>query len=138
MSDFTDYAETSIVEWMSQNTGMPSAPTDLYVALHTSDPGESPDGTTEVSAPDYSRVAVTTGSGWTTITSGDAQGFENANEVDFGTTQNDWGTISHVSLWDGSSDTDNCLAAYALSSSGSAPSGVDVSFPAGNLSFTID
>lgn len=137
MSDFTDYTEQAIRDWLSQGTAMPSAPGTLYVALHTSDPGESPDGTTEVSASDYDRTGAATGSGWNTITSGDGTGFENASEIDFGTTSNNWGTLTHVSLWDSQTDG-NCLAAYALDSGGDAPSGIDVTFPAGDLSFIIN
>lgn len=140
MSDFTTYTEEAIRDWMSQGSAMPSAPSSLHVALHTADPGGSPDGSTEVSASDYSRQSVSAGSGWSTTGSGEPSGFENASEVNFGESTSNWGTITHVSLWDGSTATDNCLAAYALDagSEGEVTSGVEVLFPAGDLSFNID
>lgn len=137
MSDFTDYTEQAIRDWFSQGTTMPAAPSTLYVALHTSDPGETPDGSTEVSAGDYARVGVTAGSGWNTITSGGGSGFENASEVSFGEATNNWGTISHVSIWDASTGG-NPLAAYAVSSSKAIDTGDEAVFPAGDLSFTVD
>jgi hypothetical protein len=135
MSDLTDYTEGLFRDWMSQGSSMPAPPGTIYVGLHTSAPGESPDGSTEVSAADYDRVGVSAGTGWNTPGEND---FQNANEISFGTTQNDWGNISHASLWDASS-TGNCIAAFALDSGGgSTPSGIDVSFPAGDLSFSLD
>jgi len=134
MSDFTDYLETAIRDWMSQNTSMPATPTDLYVGLHTSDPTDSPGGTTEVSAADYSRVGVPCPGGWATPTT---NSFENANVVNFGTTTNSWGSVSHVALYDASTGG-NALATFALNSTNSISSGEDVTFPAGQLSFNID
>lgn len=134
MSDATDYLETAIRDWFSQGTAMPSAPGTLYIALHTSDPGESPDGSTEVSAGDYSRVGVTTGTGFST--SLNPTEFSNANEVSFGTATNDWGTVSHVSLWDASTGG-NCLAAYGLSTSKAINTNDEATFPAGDLTVTI-
>lgn len=135
MSDFTDYTETAIRDWMSQGTTMPSAPSNLHVALHTSDPGESPDGSAEVGAGDYSRSSTTTGTDWDTTSNPTT--FENANEVNFGQATSNWGTISHVSLWDGSSASDNCLASYALDSDTTIETDDTFVFNSGDLSFEI-
>lgn len=135
MSDLTDYAEGQIRGWMSQGTDPDTAPTNLHVALHTSDPGESPDGSTEVSAGDYSRQSTTTGSGWDTPNEND---FENANEISFGTATSDWGDVSHVSLWNGDTTSDNCLAAFALDATVTVNTDDEIRFPAGELSFTLD
>lgn len=135
MADFTNFTETEIRDWISQGTDTITAPTNLHVALHTSDPGENPDGSTEVSASDYSRAPTTTGTDWNTPTS---DSFENASEISFGVATNNWGTVSHVSLWDGSATTDNCLATYALSSSKAINTDDEALFPAGDLSFSVD
>lgn len=135
MTDATDYLETNVRDWISQGTAMPSAPGTLYVALHTSDPGESPDGSTEVGASDYSRVGVTTGSGWNS--SLNPTQFSNANTISFGQATSDWGTISHVSLWDGSTTSDNCLAAYALDSTVTINTDDTFEFASGNLDFEV-
>lgn len=136
MSDFTDYLETTIRDWMSQGTAFPSAPGTLYIGLHTSDPGESPDGSTEVSAADYSRADVTTGAGFNTTLNPTA--FENANEVSFGVASNDWGTISHVSLHTSTvGGGGDFLATYALSSNKTINTDDEAVFRAGDLSFEI-
>jgi hypothetical protein len=142
MTDLTDYTEQQFRDWMSQGTSTATAPDPLYISLHTSDPGESPDGSTEVSATNYSRQSVGS-SGWNTqapadFTNSDGYGFENASDVAFSTAGSSWGTISHVALWDGSSDTDNALASFALDSSRSVSDGDQVQFAATNLRFVID
>ena len=135
MTDFTDYAETNIRDWMSQGSDMPAAPANIYVALHTSDPGESPDGTTEVNAADYDRVSTTAGTDWDTTLN--PTGFDNTNIISFGQATNDWGTISHVSLWD-SSGGGNCMAAFSLDSSVTINTDDTLEFNAGELSFDIE
>lgn len=138
MSDFTDYLETAIRDWLGTGSAFPTAPGTVYVSLHTADPGESPDGSTEVSAGDYSRQGVSTSGGWNTTLNPTT--IENANAISFTATSNNWGTISHVALWDGTADTDNTFASYALNNSVSIDgSGSDdtLEFAAGDLSFEI-
>lgn len=63
--------ETDLLELIFDNTAWGTiaavgALTDLYVSLHTGDPGEAGDQTTnEIGYTSYARVAVTRGSGWT-------------------------------------------------------------------------
>lgn len=134
MSDFTDYSEIEIRDWMSQGTNVDAAPGNIYVALHTSDPGDSPSGSTEVGAGDYSRVSTTAGTDWDTTLN--PTGFDNTNTISFGQATSDWGTISHVSLWDAATGG-NCLAAYALDSSVTINTDDTLEFNAGQLSFEI-
>jgi len=139
MSAFTDYLEAAIRDWSSQGTAFPSAPGTVYIGLHTSNPGDAPDGSTEVSAADYDRVAVSTPGGWTTITDGSAQGFENANEESFGIAQNNWGTVTHAVLWDDTlANTGNGLYTIPLDSSKSIDVDDEPSFAAGELQATVD
>jgi len=136
MSDLTDYTEQVFRDWMSQGTSAPTPPDPLYIALHTADPGETPDGTTEVSASNYSRESLGS-SNWGTLTQNNAHAFQNATDVTYQVASSNWGTISHVSLWDGSSDTDNSLASFALNNSKTIESDDQVKFPSGNLTFEI-
>jgi len=142
MTDLTSYSQQEFRDWMSQGTATDTPPDPLYVSLHTSDPGETPDGSTEVSATNYSRQSVSS-SGWNTLapadfTNADAHGFENANSIQFDPANSSWGTVSHVALWDGSSASDNALASFALDSSRSVADGDQVQFAATNLSFGLD
>lgn len=136
MSDLADYSETEIRDWISQGVDPDTAPGTLYVALHAGTPGD--DGSTnEVSAGDYSREGVTTGTGWDTPTT---SSFENAATVSLTATANNWGSITHATLWDASTNG-NCLAILPLDASVTVDgSSTDetIEFAAGDLSFSID
>jgi hypothetical protein len=88
--------------------------TNLYISLHTADPGEAGDQTTnEVSYTGYARVAIDrTGSGWT-ITDNSASPVAN---VDFAQAQSgDTGTITHAAVGTASTGTGKVLISGALS-----------------------
>lgn len=131
MSDFTDYTEGHILNWISQDIDMPSSPSSLFIALHTADPGETPDGSTEVSAGDYARYEE---SNWD-ISGGS---FENAGAIVIGTASNDWGVITHMSLWDGPTTGDNAIAAFPMTEERVINTDDPVTFDAGDISFTVD
>lgn len=133
--DFADYLEGQIRDWMSQGSAMPTPPGSLWVALHTTAPGESPDGSTEVGAGDYDRSAIPASTGWNTPT---ANSFDNANEINFGEATSDWGTLEATSLWDGPDSADNPLAAFNLDSTIPVLSGDTFKFNAGDLDFSVD
>lgn len=135
MTDLTHYGETQVLDWFSQGVDL-VAPTNLHVALHTADPGDNPDGTTEVTATDYARYQTATGTDWN-VTGNAPRTTDNATEITFGTATNSWGTISHVSLWDAATGG-NCLAAYALSTSKAIDVDDEAQFAAGDLSFQVD
>lgn len=136
MSDLTNYTEGQFRDWMSQGTATATPPDPLYVSLHTAAPGESPDGSTEVSATNYNRQDVTAGTGWNTPNEND---FANANEITWQEAGELWGDVSHVGLWDDTAaNGGNCLAAFALDSTKTIDSGDQAKFNAGNLSFSLD
>lgn len=142
MTDLVNNVESEFINWVVGGTDVRVAHTSVYVALHTSDPGETPDGSTEVDASttNYSRQSTTAGTGWN-ITGGVG---ENANLIEFPTATESWGTISHFSLWDGADSTTNPLASDVIrDSSGNATTKtVDqddtISFAAGTLTVEID
>jgi hypothetical protein len=133
MSDFTDYVEGSIVDWMVGGSDMPTAHSNVYVALHTGDPGETGDSN-EVSTTSYSRASTSANGDWTR--SGNT--FENAVDISFPQAQENWGTISHFSLWDGSSGSDNAIAYSALNSSRSVETDDSPIFRAGSLTGSVN
>jgi hypothetical protein len=136
MSDFTGYLEGEIAEWMVKDTQMPTPSANIYVGLHTSDPGNTPDGSTEVSAADYGRLS-TAPSDWSVLAGDGPTTFENATELLFPAAQNNWGTISHVVLWDSSSGG-NAIATYDVSTPKAIDTNDEARFPANDLSFDID
>jgi hypothetical protein len=110
--------------------------TNLYVALHTADPGEAGDQTTsEATYTSYARVAVArSGSGWTVS----ANAVENAAEVAFPACTGGSNTITHASIGTASSGAGKVLASGALSASLAVSSGITPRFAAGALDFTLD
>lgn len=110
--------------------------TDLYVSLHTADPGESGDQTaSEATYTSYSRVAVArSGSGWTVT--GNAA--ENAALVQFPQCTGGTNTLTHVGIGTASSSTGKLLYKGALAASLSVSSGIQPQFAAGALVVTED
>lgn len=136
MSDFTKYTEGEIADAISQGTDF-TAPSNIYVGLHTSDPGNDPDGSTEVSASDYSRESTSAGGDWDIVATDGPTTFENANEILFDAADNNWGTIEYVVLWDDSSDG-NALAVYDVSDPKQIDENDEARFPENDLSFDIN
>lgn len=120
---------------MADNAG--SSPlTNLYVSLHTADPGEAGNQTTnEATYGSYARVAVArSGSGWTV--SGNAA--TNAALVQFPQCSSGSNTITHVGVGTASSSTGKLLYKGALSASLAVSSGIQPQFAIGALSVSED
>lgn len=132
MSDLTDYLEAEIINWSFGGDSMPTPPDPVYVSLHTSDPGESPDGSTEVGSGGYSRQSVAAAD-WTT-SAGTA---DNDNAITFPEATSDIGTVTHFAVWDGSTQSDNALWAASLDNSRDIQTGDTARFSAGDLSFEV-
>lgn len=114
-----------------------SAPlTNLYVSLHTADPGESGSQTTnETSYTNYARVAVArTSGGWTVTTNSAA----NAGAVTFPTCGATGATLTHFGVGTASSGTGKLLYSGALTSSLAVSNGIAPNFAAGQLTCTED
>lgn len=97
--------------------------TDLYVSLHTADPGEAGDQTTnEISYTGYARVAVArTSGGWTV--SGNS--VSPVADITFGTmTAGTGGTATHAAVGTAASGTGKLLYSGALSPTIAVANGV--------------
>lgn len=134
MTDLTTYLEAKIQEWWADGTAFPAAPSNVYVALHTGDPGNDASAN-EVAAGDYSR-AETAAADWSVTGSGPTH-VENANEIQFSTATSDWGTISHVSLWDASTGG-NALWQGELDTSRTVNTDDRLVFPVGDFDVDLD
>lgn len=121
-------------------SGLPASATEgsLYVSLHTADPGEAGDQTTdETSYTGYSRVAVArNSSGWTV--SGNS--VSNAAAITFGTCTGNDQTVTHVGIGTDASGAGKLLyyAALTASLSVTASPAVTPEFAAGQLTVTED
>jgi hypothetical protein len=110
--------------------------TNLYLALHTADPGEAGSQTTsEATYTSYARVAVSRDSGGWTVTANQAV---NAALVQFPQCTGGSNTITHVSVGTASSGAGKLLYSGALNSSLAVANLVQPQFAAGALTFSED
>jgi len=126
---FSNFLETELLDHVFTNTAY-TAPSTLYLALHTANPDEDGSGTeVSTSGTAYARQTVTfTVSGNTATT--DAA-------VEFPTATANFGTVSHVAVWDAST-AGNMLAYAALTTSKTIETGDVLRVPAGDLDITLD
>lgn len=108
---------------------------NLYVSLHTADPGVGNNQTTnETSYTNYARVAVArTTSGWDAPSGGATA---NAALIQFAQCGVTGATITHVAIGTSSSGSGTVLYAGALSSSLAVANGIQPQFAAGALDVT--
>lgn len=139
--------ETELLDLVLNNTGialigdatglLPStADGNLYVALHTADPGEGgAQNTTEVAYTTYARVAVArTGAAWT-VASGAAS---NAGAITFPACTAGSATATHFSVGTDSTGAGKILYKGALTASLAISAGVTPAFAIGALDISED
>jgi hypothetical protein len=126
---FSNFLETELLDHVFTNSAY-TAPSTLYLSLHTANPDEDGSGTeVSTSGTAYARQEVTfTVSGNTATT--DAA-------VEFPTATADFGTVSHVAVWDAST-AGNMLAYAALTTSKTIETGDVLRVPTGDLDITLD
>ncbi len=151
MAGLTNGATDNILNWMKGVTwpttvvgtapGWGAAPVTTYVGLFTTNPTSdvsTANGSTEVSGNAYARVAVTSSSGWSAIStgSGTIRQISNSGVITFPTPSASWGTIIGVGVFD--SLTTGQLLWWNSITSQVIGSGVIASFAIGALVLTMD
>jgi hypothetical protein len=144
----TNTAEAALLDLLFLNTdwanvgdasGLQNSATagSLYISLHSSDPGEAGDQTTNeitYGAP-YARVAVArTSGGWTRSVST----MSNTALVQFPQCTSGSATATHFGIGTASSGAGSLILKGALSSSLSISTGIQPQFAAGALTATVD
>jgi len=138
MSDATTYLQDELINWMVSGTDFDTAPTNLYVALHNGEPGEDASQNELDDAGGqggYVRYETTIPGDWNQPATGE---FANAVDFVFEEATEDWGSVSHFSIWDGPTTSDNALAEDSLVSSVTITTGDAPVFRDGNLSGTFE
>lgn len=129
MAALSDYAEKLLLDW-AMTTGSATRPTSWFVALYTAAPSDSGGGT-EVSTGGYSRQSVTFGAasspGGTT---------SNTNTVSFTASGANYGTVTHIGIFDNSSGG-NLLWHGAMTASKTVNDGDTLEFSIGNIDLTL-
>ena len=126
---FSNFLETEVLDHVFGGNAY-TAPGTLYLALHTASPAEDGSGAeVSTSGTAYARTAVTfTVTGNTATTSA---------AVEYATATANFGTVTHVGVWDAST-AGNLLAYAALTSSKTIETGDVFRVPAGDLDITLD
>jgi hypothetical protein len=124
---FSNYLENKILLHVFGATAY-TAPTTLYVALFTSDPGEAGTGT-EVSGGSYARQTATF-----TVSGAIAS---NTAAIEFPTATASWGTVTYAAVYDAVSGG-NLLGSGGLATSKAIATGDVLRIPVSSLNITLD
>jgi hypothetical protein len=124
---FSDYLETEVLEFAFTTSGG-TRPTAWYLALFTAAPSDSGGGT-EVSGGAYARQSVTFTVSGNTAT--------NSAEIEFPVATANYGSVTHVGVFDASS-AGNLLAHAALTSSKTIETGDAFRVQASELDITLN
>jgi hypothetical protein len=123
--------ENQVVALLFNGTALPWANANLFVALHTADPGEAGDQTTsEATYTSYSRVSVARDAGGWTVSGNQAS---NTAEITFPECTGGSNTITHVSVGLVTSGASQILYKGALTASIAVSNLITPRFPAGTL-----
>lgn len=129
MAALSDHAEKLILDWL-MTTGSATRPTTWFVALYTAAPSDAGGGT-EVAGNGYSRQSVTFGAAATPGGTTD-----NTGAVSFTASGGNWGTITHIGVFDAST-TGNLLWHGSLAASRTVNDGDTLSFAIGAITLTL-
>ncbi len=123
--------ENQIVTLVFNGTALPWSNVNLFVAMHTADPGEAGDQTTnEATYTGYARVSVARDSGGWTVSGNQAS---NTAEITFPECTGGANTITHVSVGLAGTSTSQILYKGALTASIDVSNLITPRFPAGTL-----
>lgn len=124
---FSNYLETKVLDHVFGGTAY-TAPATLYLGLFTANPNEDGSGT-EVSGGGYVRQSVAFN-----VSGNEAT---NTAAVEYPTATANYGTVSHVGIYDAST-SGNLIAYAALTSSKTIETGDVFRVPTGDLDITLD
>lgn len=126
MSAKSDYLELKVLDHFL-GTSATTAPTNVYLSLHTADPTDAGTGT-EVSGNGYARQAIT----FAAASSGSAA---SSSPEEFTASGGAFGTVTHFGIWDAST-SGNLLYHGALTASKTIADGDTLRFASGNITIT--
>ena len=129
MAALSDHAEKLLLDWM-MTSGTATRPTAWFVALYTAAPSDAGGGT-EVSGAGYVRQAVAFNAA---ATPGGTT--SNTADVSFTAAGGDYGTVTHLGIFDASS-SGNLLWHGILTASKAVEDGDTITFTAGNIDLTM-
>ena len=129
MAAASDYLELKLLDH-SLGTASMTAPSNVYVGLHTGSPLDNNTGSNEISGNGYTRKVAA----FASAASGSAS--TNAT-VTFPAATGTWGTITHISVYDAAT-TGNLLFHGAVTTSKTIATGDTFQISSGNLTISLD
>jgi hypothetical protein len=129
VSAASDFLENKLLDHALATTAY-TAPSNVYVSLHTGSPGDADDGANEVSGGSYVRKEASFGSAASGSASTDAT-------ITFDAATANWGTITHIGIYDAST-SGNLLFHGAVTTSKTIESGDTFQISSGNLTISLD
>jgi hypothetical protein len=125
-----------VLDYLMGKSGIfDTQPTNLYVALSTTDPGDAGTGETEP-GDTYARYE-TSGADWTAATDANVSEISNATALTFPQATAAWGDLTHFALFTAITGG-TCIASSALTDSPKSPTNGDTPrFNIGELKVTL-
>jgi len=134
MGSFGNYLENELLDHVfGMGARNYTPPTNIYVALSTTDPGEDGSGLAEPAGGSYARVS-TVAADWDVAAAG---ALANANVIEFAEATAEWGDLTHFALFDALTGG-NLLAHGALTVHKVIGIGDTARFKAGDLDVSLD
>lgn len=133
---FSNTAETAVLNQVFVGTALSwNGNTNLWIALHTADPGEAGSAvTSEATYGGYARAVLTRATDFTI--SGNQ--VSNANLEQFAQCSSGSNTITYASIVDSASGAGNIIVRALLNTAIPVSTGIQPQFAANGLSFTLD
>ena len=128
MAAFSDYLENALLDHVLRGVAYAS-PATVYLALFLTDPTDADSGT-EVTGGAYARRSIT-------FAAAAGGSVSNNALVTFPTATADWGVVAYIALYDALT-AGNLLFHSRLRDSATVLSGQTMSYPAGDLSVTLE
>jgi len=123
----TYYLDNVLLNWM--RNAAPAAPAGIYLAALTAATNLKTPTVTEVTGGAYARQALTLAAPASGVSS-------NSANVTFPVATADWGTVTHVAIYDAVTGG-NCLQVIALSSSQAINTGNQLAFDTSTYKVTV-
>lgn len=131
MAAASDYLENKLLDHSLGTTAF-TAPTDVYVGLHTGSPLDDDSGANEVTTAGSAYVRKV--ASFATAAGGSAS---TDATITFDAATSNWGTITHISLYDASS-AGNLIFHGAVTTSKTIETGDTFQISSGNLTISLD
>lgn len=129
MAAASDYLELKLLDH-ALATAAYTAPSNVYVGLHTGSPLDDNSGANEITGNGYTRKVASFAAAASGSASTDAT-------ITFDAATGNWGTITHISLYDASS-SGNLLFHGAVTTSKTIETGDTFQISTGNLTISLD